>query len=828
MNDGVVTVSKEIAGKLWSLECGRVARQAGGAVIATCGETMVLATATMSDQMRDGIDFFPLTVDYRENRFAAGKFPGGFFKREGRPSDKETLTSRCIDRPIRPLFPDGMKNEIQVLLNVISFDQENESDICGMIGAFASLAVSDIPFNGPVGAVRIGRNDGQFVVNPTIQQIESGTLNLTIAGSRDTIQMVEGGANEVSEEQMLEALDLAQDVLRQVCDLIDEIQAKYGKPKKEIIPPEVNESLVGRVRELAGDRVKEANVILDKHERQAALDAILNEIKTAIAAEMDTHLIAAIERGEISSLNPIAISQERKKIANAEYQIDVIYHDLEREIMRARILDEGLRNDGRKLDEIRPITCELGVLPRTHGSAIFTRGQTQALVTATLGTISDEQKVDGLGDEFFKRFILHYNFPPFSVGECRPIRGPGRREVGHGALAERSLQVVLPDHEEFPYTLRVVSDILESNGSSSMASVCGGTLSLMDAGVPIKAPVAGIAMGLIAESGKYAILSDILGVEDHLGDMDFKVTGTRNGINAFQMDLKISGITREIMAQALEQARLGRLHILDIMEAAIDKPRENMSPYAPRIHIMMIPIEKIRDVIGPGGKMIRKITAETGVKIDIDDDGKVVIASFDEVAGAKAKEWIEYLTEEVEIGKIYKGKVTRIVNFGAFVEILPGQEGLVHISELAEGRVEYVEDVLNEGDEAEVKVIEIDDWGRINLSKVAADRDLGRVPQISNSDDNRNGNRGGGRGGDRGDRGGRGGDRGGRGGDRGGQGGQGGQGGGDRGGRGGDRGNRGDRGDRGNRGGDRGRGGDRNRGGGDRGGGDRGGRSGGK
>ncbi len=788
MNNNVVTISKEIAGKLWSLECGRIAKQAGGAVLVSCGETVVLATATMSDQIREGIDFFPLTVDFRESRFAAGKIPGGFFKREGRPSDKETLTSRCIDRPIRPLFPDGMKNETQVLLNVVSFDQENESDVCGMVGAFAALAVSDIPFNGPVGAVRIGQIDGQLIVNPTLSQIEEGTMNMVICGSRDTIQMVEGAAEEASEETMLEVFDLAQKVLCEVIDMIEELREKCGKTKKEHTPPEVDEALKTRVRELALDRAKEANIILDKHERQAALNVISDEIKSTICGELDANLIAAIERGEISSSNPSAIANERKKIAKAESEIGSIFHDLEKEIMRGRILSERLRSDGRALDEIRPITCELGVLPRTHGSAIFTRGQTQALVTTTLGTISDEQKVDGLADEFYKQFILHYNFPPYSVGECKPIRGPGRREVGHGALAERSLKVVLPDHEGFPYTIRIVSDILESNGSSSMASVCGGTLSMMDAGVPIQAPVAGIAMGLIAEDGQYAILSDILGVEDHLGDMDFKVTGTRKGINAFQMDLKISGVTREIMAQAMEQARKGRIHILDVMESAIDKPREVMSPHAPRIHVIQISIEKIRDVIGPGGKMIRKITAETGAKIDIDDEGKVVVASADEEAGKKAREWIEYLTEEVEVGRIYKGKATRIVNFGAFVEILPGQEGLVHISELAPGRVEYVEDVLKEGDETEVKVIEIDDLGRINLSKVAADRDTGRVPsEPGGNKDNRNGGGrssgggggGGGRGGDRGGRGGggRGGDRGGRGGDRGGRGG------GDRGGR---------------------------------------------
>ena len=749
MNE-VIRVSKEIAGRTLTLESGKMARQADGAVVARYGDTMVLAAATMAPTTREGIDFFPLTVDYRENRSAAGKFPGGFFKREGRPSEKETLTSRCIDRPMRPLFPEGFCNEVQVLLNVLSFDQENEADICGMIAAFAAMEISDIPFNGPIEAVRIGRYNGQLVVNPTITQIEGGTLNLTIAGTKHAIMMVEGGAKQESEAVLLEALDLAQDVLREVIGLVEELREKCGKPKQVVTPVPRDEELRRRVEELAADRIRKANVIPDKHQRQDALDAVLDEVKTQILAEFTAKQQAVANNAEL-------LVELKKRTQSADREIRAAFHDLEKQVVRRRILDEGMRSDNRRLNEIRPITCEVGLIPRTHGSALFTRGQTQSLVTTTLGTVSDEQKIDGLVEEFYKKFLLHYNFPPFSVGEVRPVRGPGRREIGHGALAERALQPVIPDYDSFPYTMRLVSDILESNGSSSMASICGGSLALMDAGVPVKEAIAGIAMGLIGEGERYAILSDILGVEDHLGDMDFKVAGSRNGITAFQLDLKIEGITRAILAEALEQARQGRMHILDCMDAVLAKPREAMSPFAPRIQMLMIPIDKIREVIGPGGKMIRQIISETGAKIDIDDDGRVVIASVDEQGGRKAKEWIEYLTEEAEVGKIYKGKVTRMVNFGAFVEILPGQEGLVHISELAERRVEYVEDVVREGDMVEVKVVEIDNLGRINLSKKLADRDLGHTPPEEFRNRERE-DRGGGRGGDRGNRGGRGGE----------------------------------------------------------------------
>ncbi len=767
LTNEITTVRKEIAGKELVLESGRLAKQAGGSVVCRMGDTMVLASATMSSGPRVGLDFLPLTVDYRENRYAAGKFPGGFFKREGRPSERETLTSRCIDRPVRPLFPEGFKHEIQVLISVLSFDQENDTDILAMIASFAALEISDIPFHGGIGAVRIGTDGDELVVNPSVQQVEEGTINLTIAGSRNAINMVEGGADEESEERLLQAFELAQQSLKDVIDAIEELKEKCGKPKLDFQAEQQDEQLVGRIRELTYERLKEASANPDKHARQEAIDTLCNEIVEQMLTEKESARQATIDKGELSESDTESLLEFKNELAEVEHQTKEIIHDLEKEIVRERILNEGLRSDDRKPHEIRPITCDIGLIPRTHGSALFTRGQTQALVLTTLGTISDEQKIDGLGEDIYKKFILHYNFPPFSVGEVKPIRGPGRREVGHGALAERALTRMIPEHDEFPYTIRVVSDILESNGSSSMASVCGGSLALMDAGVPIKSAVAGIAMGLIKEGDQYAILSDILGVEDHLGDMDFKVAGTRKGITAFQMDLKIEGVTSSIMAEALEQARQGRLYILDIMDNAISESRQELSPFAPRINMMTIPIDKIRDVIGPGGKMIRKIILDTGAKIDIDDEGRVVIASVDEEAGRKAKEWIEYLTEDVEIGKIYHGKVTRLVNFGAFVEVLPGQEGLVHISEIAERRINRVEDELNEGDEIDVKVIEVDDLGRINLSKRQADIDLGRIPagggggggESRSSGRGNRGGRSGGGGRDRGDR-----DRGGRGG----------------------------------------------------------------
>ena len=768
----IVNVSREIAGRLLSFESGRIARQAGGSVVARYGDTMVFAAATMSKEPAKGDDdFFPLTVDYRESRYAAGKFPGGFFKREGRPSEQEILTSRCIDRPIRPLFPDNFKSETQVLLNVIAYDQKNESDILGMNAAFAALEISDIPFHGPVAAVRVCKIDGVLVINPPVNDVPKSTLNLTIAGTRTTINMVEGGAFEEQEEVFLEALELAQQALSEICDLIEEFRAKCGKPKADVPLKFIEPFVIQRIEELGYIRLKEANSIREKHARQDAVDKLQAEVKEQLSEELKGFYQNKIDHAEMPHLEA-----EQSYIQSVK-DISTVFHDLEKRIVRESILIDASRADGRQLNEIRPITCEIGYLPTVHGSAIFTRGQTQAMVITTLGTVSDEQIIDGLDEEYSKKFILHYNFPPYSVGEVRPNRGPGRREIGHGALAERAVLPILPDYDVFPYSLRAVSEIMESNGSSSMASVCGTSLSLMDAGVPIKAQVAGIAMGLIKEGDRFAILSDIQGLEDHLGDMDFKVAGTRKGINAFQMDLKIDGVTHDIMAKALEQARQGRLHILDIMDQTIANPKAELSPMAPRIHMMTIDTEKIRDVIGPGGKMIRKIISDTGAKIDIDDSGQVVICSNDEESGRKAREWIEYLTEEVEIGRIYRGKVTRITNFGCFVEVLPGQEGLVHISELAEHRVNAVEDIVTEGEEIEVKIVEIDSLGRINLSKKMADRDTGRTSPEDYQDrskGDRSGDRGGDRPGrgDRGDRdkgGDRGGDRGGRGGDHGGR-----------------------------------------------------------
>ncbi|MFH1738408.1 MAG: polyribonucleotide nucleotidyltransferase [bacterium] len=724
------TVSREIAGRTLTIETGRIAGQAGGAVTTRYGDTIALSTVTMAAP-RMGIDFFPLTVDYREQRAAAGKFPGGFFKREGRPSDRETLTSRCIDRPVRPLFPDGFNNEVQILGYVLSFDNENDSDILAMIGSFAALEISDIPFNGPVAAIRIGKVNGALVVNPTVQQLEAGTLNLTIAGKRNAVLMVEGGAREESEETLLEALELAMREMTPIFDMIEELRGLAGKPKVSFEPKPPSKEMEDKIWSLIGDRFHDATGMQDKHQRQEALDnlsaeasqRILEEAERAFAASLPSDITTreAVER--------VALHSVGRETAQLAAQIREAFGNIEKRELRRLILEETRRVDGRALDQIRPISIDVGSVPRTHGSALFTRGQTQALVTTTLGTVSDEQKIDGLLDEYYKRFLLHYNFPPFCVGEVRPTRGPGRRDIGHGALAERAIAPLLPEHDDFPYTIRLVSDILESNGSSSMASVCGGSLSLMDAGVPIKKPVAGIAMGLVKEGDRSAILSDILGVEDHLGDMDFKVAGTADGITAFQMDLKIEGVDHELMAAALEQARRGRLFILERMSVVIGSPRSVLSPYAPRIQVLLIPIDRIRDVIGPGGKMIRQIVAETGVKIDIDDDGQVLIASTDVEAGRKAREWIETLTEEVEVDKIYKGKVTRLMTFGAFVEILPGQEGLVHISELAEGRIDQVEDVVKEGDTIQVKVTEIDSLGRVNLSKRLAERELGIVPE---------------------------------------------------------------------------------------------------
>jgi len=675
-------------GRKLSIETGRVAKQASGSTLVRLGDTVVL-TAVVSAPAAEERDFFPLTVDYREKSYAAGKIPGGFFKREGRPSEKEILSARLTDRPIRPLFPDGYNDEVQVMIQVLSSDQENDGDILGIIGASAALSISDIPFHNPIGAVRVGRIDGQLIINPLFSQLESSDMNLTIAGTKDHIIMVEGGAQEIAEQDMVAALAFGHEHIKKVVAVIEELVSKVGKPKQDVVKREINTELASAVTDAVTEKINSANRIKDKHGREEAIGAIKKEITESLA----------------------------ERFPESEKDIAKIIGDIESAGLRSMILNEGIRADGRGLDNIRDISIETGVLPRTHGSAIFTRGQTQALVVTTLGTKMDEQRIDDLLGESFKSYMLHYNFPSYSVGEVRPIRGPGRREIGHGALAERALDPVIPDEDKFPYTIRIVSDILESNGSSSMATVCGGSLALMDAGVPIKAPVAGIAMGLVMEGDQSAILTDILGVEDHLGDMDFKVTGTAQGITAFQLDIKIGGLTIELMSKALEKARIARLFVLDKMNQAISQPKAELSPYAPRIITIKIPVDKIGDVIGPGGKMIRSIIEMTGAKIDIEDDGTVTVASVDQSAGEAARDKILSLVEEAEIGKVYIGKVKRIAAFGAFVEILPNVDGLVHISELDNYRVAKVEDVVNLGDEVKVKVIGIDPEGKVRLSR---------------------------------------------------------------------------------------------------------------
>ncbi len=679
-------------GRPLSIEVGRLARQAGGAALVQYGETVVLATATASQSPRAGIDFFPLTVDYQEKSFAAGKIPGGFFKREGRPSEKEVLTSRLIDRPIRPLFADGFRCETQVIATVLSFDRENDADTVAMLGASAALHVSDIPFLGPIAGVRIGRRDGQFIVNPRISELETSDLNLMVAGTRDSIVMVEGGARMLPEETMLDALYAALDALQPLIAMQDELRAKVGKPKREVSVAAIDGALEERVEALAMPRIREAMAVSGKLERRAAV----------AAAQADV-LATALQE----------FPEQESTIAH-------VVEEVESKAMRQMIVAQKRRLDGRGPTDVRQISCEVEVLPRTHGSALFTRGETQALATTTLGTASDEQRVDALIGESFRKFMLHYNFPPFSVGETKPLRSPGRREIGHGALAERALTAVLPDDKTFPYTIRIVSEILESNGSSSMATVCAGSMSMMDAGVPIAAPVAGIAMGLIKEGEDIVVLSDILGDEDHLGDMDFKVAGTAEGVTALQMDIKIHGVTKAIMRQALNQAREGRLHILEVMGRTLSSARGTISAHAPRIVSIKVRQDKIRDIIGPGGKIIRGIVEETGCKIDIEDDGTVFIASSEEAGMRRAIEIIEGITMEAQVGKIYKGIVRRIVDFGAFVEILPGTDGLLHISQIGPGRVQRVSDVLKEGDEIPVKVLEIDKSGKIRLSRKEA------------------------------------------------------------------------------------------------------------
>ncbi len=696
-------VELEIAGRNLRLETGRMAKLADGAVLASYGDTMVLATAVASKTLKPDIDFLPLTVNYQEKAYSAGKIPGGYFKREGAPSEKETLTSRLIDRPIRPLIPKGFAYETQVIASVLSVDQSMTSEVVGITVASAALAISDIPFGDPLAGVRIGHVNGQFVVNPNMQEIQNGELDLVVAGTADAIMMVESGANGLSESILLDALALAHSEIKKIVAKIVELQALVGRTKRVVPVEPVSEELEGQVRELVAGPIREAVLIANKNDRQERLDQVLADAVDKLGEE----------------------DQVRCR------QVKAVYHDLEYHEVRDMILEKKVRADGRGPADIRPITCETSLLPRTHGSALFTRGETQSLAVVTLGTSDDEQRIDALEGEYFRNFMLHYNFPPFSVGEARPLRSPGRREVGHGKLAERALKSVLPDKEAFPYTIRIVSDILESNGSSSMATVCGGTLAMMDAGVPIKEPVAGIAMGLIKDGDRVLILSDILGLEDHLGDMDFKVTGTRTGVTALQMDIKIEGITIELMRQALEQARAGRLHILEKMQESLSSPRESLAPHAPRIYTIQIKPDKIRDVIGPGGKVIRGIIAECGVKVNVDDTGLVTIASADESSARQAIDMVNRLTEEAVVGKTYMGTVRKIVDFGAFVEILPNMDGLVHISQLAEHRVQSVSDELTEGEQVLVKVLEIDKQGKIRLSRKEALAEAEQPPASS-------------------------------------------------------------------------------------------------
>ncbi|MBM4145445.1 MAG: polyribonucleotide nucleotidyltransferase [Nitrospira sp.] len=688
-------VEIEIRGKKLTLETGKIAKQADGAVVAQFGDTVVLATAVADKNPREGLDFFPLTVDYQEKAYSAGKIPGGFFKREGRPSEKEILTSRLIDRPIRPLFPKGFYCETQCIVNVLSYGDENIADILGIISMSAALTISNIPFKAPIAAVRIGRIAGSFVINPDLREVVECDMNLIVAGTEDAVVMVEGEAQEISETDLLEALDVAHQEIKRICAVQNELRTLAGNEKRPVTAPVIDEALKNVIAENALKKIEAAITISDKLRRQNTLDEVLKE------------LIEKVNTGE----------EDRKM------DIINIFNDIEKNLVRDMILNENKRADGRAPDEIRQISSEIGILPRTHGSALFIRGETQCLTVVTLGTSEDEQRIDSLDGESFKTFMLHYNFPPFSVGEVKPLRSPGRREIGHGMLAERALKAVIPPKSAFPYTIRIVSDILESNGSSSMATVCGGSLALMDAGAPIKSHVAGIAMGLIKENEKVVVLTDILGLEDHLGDMDFKVTGTEKGVTAFQLDTKIGGISREIMENALERARKGRLHILDKMKETISLPHENLATYAPRIYTMQIRQEKIRDVIGSGGKVIRGIVEQTGVKIDIEDSGLINIASPDGEAAKKAIDIINSIIAEAELGKIYLGKVKRILDFGAFVEIFQGTEGLLHISQISEKRIDKVTDELREGEDVLVKVIEIDKMGRIRLSRKEALRE---------------------------------------------------------------------------------------------------------
>lgn len=681
----------DLGGRPLTIESGEIAKQANGAVLIRYGETAVVVAVTGTKTPREGVDFFPLTVDFEEKAYASGRLPGGFIKREGRPGETQILTSRLIDRPIRPMFPDGYHNDVQIVATAVSIDPDNAPDIPAMIGASCALSISDIPFDGPIAGVRVGLIDGQFIVNPTLAQAEVSLLNLAVAGTKDAILMVEAGAKEVSEETMLDAIWFAHGVIKELVEFQEKIVAEIGKVKMEVpvyVPPA---ELVEEIEVYGAEKLKAALMDANKLEREENVAKIKKEIAEVFL----------------------------EKYPDNAADVAYITQKLVKKIVRRTISVDKIRPDGRQLDEVRPVTCRVGLLDRTHGSALFTRGQTQILNCLALGSLRDAQTIEGMGREYTKRYIHHYNFPPYSVGETKPLRSPGRREIGHGALAERALLPVLPSEEEFPYAIRLVSEVLESNGSSSMGSVCGSTLSLMDAGVPIKAPVAGVAMGLVKDGEYFTILTDIQGLEDALGDMDFKVAGTAKGITAIQMDIKIDGINKDIFTQALAQAKRGREHIMGKMLECISEPRKELSKYAPKITSMMVDPDKIAKVIGPGGKTIKKIVEETGAKVDIDDSGKISIAATDSEQAAKVIAMIEAITAEAEVGKVYTGKVTRLMNFGAFVEILPGKEGLVHISQLSTERVEKVEDVVSVGDEIIVKVTEIDQKGRINLSRKA-------------------------------------------------------------------------------------------------------------
>ena len=736
-------VTREIGGRTLSIETGLIAKQAAGATIVRCGDCAVFCAVTWGEP-RWGGDFFPLTVDYRENNYAAGKIPGGFFKREGRPTTKEILTARMIDRPVRPLFPDGYMKDVMVTVAVLSADRENDTDILAMIAASSALSISELPFLGPIGAVRIGRVDGELIINPTYEQRDQGDIDLVVAGTDEAIVMVEAGAKEVAEAEILDALEKAHEVSTEVVSMVKEFAKLAGKPKIEFVAPEVNEELKAKVFSMAYDGVRAVIRTDGKFARSNAMSAVCDEVFEQLCPEDQ-------READTCENDP----KEVKKFLSA----------VKKKVERDIIIEDKKRSDGRSFTDIRKIDTDLQLLPRTHGSALFTRGETQAIVTATLGTSFDEQRIDGLIDEKRDHFMLHYNFPGYCVGESWPNRGPKRREIGHGALAERSIRHILPDHDDFPYTIRIVSDITESNGSSSMASVCGGTLALMDAGVPLKRPVAGIAMGMIEDGSDHYILSDILGSEDHNGDMDFKVAGSQKGITALQMDVKISGLSRELMARALEQAREGRLHILREMLKKLDRPRDEVSPLAPKIMRITIDPEKIGLVIGPGGKVIKGIQEETGATIEIVDSGVITIWGKGFDSANAAREQIEMITQDVEVGRIYDGKVVSIKDFGCFVEVLPGQEGLVHVSELSGDYVDDVSSVVKRGDALRVKVLESDPQGRLRLSHKAVLIEEGKLePTVASDDSGRGGrpDRGGRGGGDRDSRGGRGGDRGGR------------------------------------------------------------------